>query len=181
MHISIVKLGKIIMLFSSSLQKTGTQINYYFVCHRKLWLFSHGLCMEHTSDTVHMGKLISKECYNRENNKEIEIDGFIKVDFMDSKGIIHEVKKSNKIEKAHLYQLAYYLYNLKLRGLTNIEGELNYPKLKKRERVYLTEKIEKNIYVILQEIESILLKKKPPQRRNLSFCKKCSYYELCWI
>ncbi len=32
----------------------GTQINYYFVCQRKLWLFSHNLTMEHTSDTVYM-------------------------------------------------------------------------------------------------------------------------------
>ena len=37
---------------------TATHINYYHVCHRKLWLFSNGIQMEHTSETVQEGKLI---------------------------------------------------------------------------------------------------------------------------
>jgi CRISPR-associated exonuclease Cas4 len=37
---------------------TPTHINYYHVCHRKLWLFSHGKQMEHTSELVAEGKLI---------------------------------------------------------------------------------------------------------------------------
>ena len=31
---------------------TGTHFNYYQICHRKLWLFSNGIQMEHTSDLV---------------------------------------------------------------------------------------------------------------------------------
>jgi len=72
---------------------TGTQVNYYFVCHRKLWLFSHGLDMEHTSDTVYMGKLIGEESFAREK-KELLIDGFMKVDFIGSDGLIHEIKEN---------------------------------------------------------------------------------------
>ena len=67
--------------FETSLVSTGTQINYYFVCYRKLWLFSHGLNMEHTSDTVYMGKLIGEESYYREKN-EIRIDDLITIDFI---------------------------------------------------------------------------------------------------
>ncbi|MDK2979339.1 MAG: CRISPR-associated exonuclease Cas4, partial [Bacteroidales bacterium] len=32
----------------------GTQINYYFVCKTKLWLFSHHIQMEQESDIVEL-------------------------------------------------------------------------------------------------------------------------------
>lgn len=31
---------------------TATHINYYHICHRKLWLFVNGINMEHNSETV---------------------------------------------------------------------------------------------------------------------------------
>ncbi|MBU1299705.1 MAG: CRISPR-associated protein Cas4, partial [Bacteroidetes bacterium] len=79
---------------------TGTQINYYFLCHRKLWLFSNQIDMEQTSDTVAMGKWISESTYKREEH-EIKIstdEDNIVLDFYDGKNkIIHEVKKSDKM------------------------------------------------------------------------------------
>jgi len=42
---------------------TGTHISYYLVCHRKLWLFSHEIRMEHTSDLVSEGRLIHETSY----------------------------------------------------------------------------------------------------------------------
>lgn len=38
----------------------GAHIAYLHTCHRKLWLFAHGIQMEHASDIVAEGKLISK-------------------------------------------------------------------------------------------------------------------------
>jgi len=159
---------------------TGTQINYYFVCHRKLWLFSRGLNMEHTSDTVYMGKLIGEESYDRQK-KEITIDGVITIDFIGSDGVVHEVKKSNKVEKAHEYQLLYYLYYLKLKGIDNIHGELNYPKLRSAKKVLLTEENEKKLVTVLDHVSEIIHQPQIPPKLKVSFCKKCSYYELCWV
>ncbi len=31
---------------------TGTEVGYYFICHKKLWWFSHGVHMEHEHDRV---------------------------------------------------------------------------------------------------------------------------------
>jgi CRISPR-associated exonuclease Cas4 len=159
---------------------TGTQTNYYFVCHRKLWLFSHNLTMEHTSDTVYMGKLIGEETYSR-GKKEILVDNVIKIDFVGRDRVIHEVKKSNKVEQAHEYQLLYYLYHLKKRGLDDVRGELNYPKLKQKKSVELSSEREKELVEIFGKMDSIINLEKPPSRLNVSFCRKCSYYELCWI
>lgn len=75
-----------------NLTYTGTQINYYFICHKKLWLFSHNIDMEHTSDKVYQGKLLHETSYKRKL-KEIEL-GNIKIDFLESGCEIHEIKKS---------------------------------------------------------------------------------------
>ena len=159
---------------------TGTQINYYFVCHRKLWLFSHGLSMEHNSDTVLMGKLIGEESYNREK-KEIQIDNVISIDFVGRDRVIHEVKKSDKVEQAHEFQLLYYLYYVKQKGIEDVRGEINYPKLRQKKEVLLTPEKEAALKQIFNKMSEIIRRQKPPDRLKPSFCRKCSYYELCWI
>ena len=91
---------------------TGTHFNYNQICKRKLWLFANGITFEHTSDLVYEGKLIHEDSYPQRSEKyeEVELCG-IKVDFYDTKHkVIHEIKKSNKIEKTHTLQLKYYIY-----------------------------------------------------------------------
>jgi len=74
---------------------TGTQVNYYLICHRKLWLFSHNISMEHTSEAVEIGSLVHEYSYERKN-KELVFDG-IKIDFFDKNhGVIHEVKNRRR-------------------------------------------------------------------------------------
>lgn len=65
---------------------SGTFINYYFVCHRELWLFANGINMEQESDLVYEGKLVHESSYplRTARYEEVEIDG-IKVDYYDSK------------------------------------------------------------------------------------------------
>ena len=91
---------------------TATHINLYNVCKRELWLHANEIRFEHTSDLVYEGKLIHEVCYPQRSTKyeEIELDG-IKVDFYDARNkVIHEIKKSDKVEEAHEWQLKYYIY-----------------------------------------------------------------------
>lgn len=171
---------------------TGTHINYYYVCKRKLWLFSRGLQMEHTSDTVLLGKLIDENSYARED-KGIDIDGVINIDWIDlpvpksrnqagtKTGVIHEVKKSNSVEKAHEMQVLYYIWYLKQKGVEGITGEIDYPVLKQKTKVELTSEKETELLKTLKEIEQIVGQSEPPPRINKKFCKTCSYFELCWV
>ena len=120
---------------------TGTHFNYYQVCKRKLWLFANGINMEQNSDLVYAGKLIHEESYPQrsERYEEIEIDG-IKVDYYDAKRkVIHEIKKSDKVERAHEWQLKYYLYVFERNGIEGISGLLEYPKLRKTSEVLLSD------------------------------------------
>lgn len=158
---------------------TGTQINYYFICKRKLWLFSRNLEMEQESDAVLMGKILQETTYTRQK-KEILIDDKIRIDFMDNKGVIHEVKKSRKVEEAHIWQLLYYLYYLKQKGIEGLKGEINYPLLKQVLPVELSPDKEERIKEILTEIGKLLASETLPEKLNIRFCRKCSYFELCY-
>ena len=156
---------------------TGTQVNYYFVCRRKLWFFSHYLYLETDSDLVLLGKLLHETSYSRKF-KEVSI-GRVKIDFLERGCQIHEVKRSRRMEKAHLFQLLYYIYYLKRFGV-NVKGVLHYPLLKRTLKVELTEEREKEMESILEEMRKIISEDEPLPAERKPYCKKCSYYELCW-
>jgi len=158
---------------------TGTQVNYYFICKRKLWLFSHGLEMEETSDLVLLGKLLHERGYARKR-KEVQV-GRIKIDFVGSGCEIHEVKRSRKAEEAHLYQLLYYLYYLKRHAGVEGRGVLHYPLLRRTVDVELTDEQTRKIEYVLEEIGRILSMPNPPNPVRIGFCRRCSYNELCWV
>jgi len=158
---------------------TGTQINYYFVCPRKLWLFTRDIRFEDENEYVQLGKLIDENTYKR-NKKQIEI-GNIKIDFIDNRRVVHEIKKSNKIEKAHIYQLKYYIRTLKEMGVEDVTGEIDYPKLKKREKVVWEDSDEMEFEAIFSGIRDILERETPPAVINRPYCKKCAYYEFCYV
>lgn len=161
------------------IEYTGTQVNYYFICKRKLWLFSRGLEQETESDLVIFGQLLHQYSYKRKL-KELQI-GRIKIDFVGNKGEIHEIKRSRRIENAHVYQLLYYLYYLKKNGIGELRGVIHYPLLKKTKYYILTKENEEKIENILKDIENILACSQPPPPVRLSYCKSCAYNELCWI
>ena len=162
---------------SPELTYTGTQVNYYFVCKRKLWLFSHNFEMERSSDLVLLGRILHESSYPRKS-KEIEL-GPIKIDFLVKGCEVHDIKRSKRIEEAHLYQMLYYLYWLKRRGII-ARGMIDYPLLRRKQAVELTEEKEKEIERVLDGIKQTLSGSTPPAIEKKSYCRKCSYYELCW-
>lgn len=165
------------------MQLTGTLINLYFVCHRELWLHANEIRMEHTSDLVFEGKLIHETSYPQRSAKyeEVQIGG-IKVDFYDAKNkVIHELKKSDKVEAAHEWQLKYYIYVFLQAGIEGVTGILEYPKLRKTDEIYLSTKDIEEIKIFEKEIGQIITSEKIPQVINNKICKKCSYYDFCYV
>lgn len=164
------------------MQTTGTHFNYYQVCKRKLWLFANGINMEHSSDLVFEGKLIHEESYPQRSSKyeEIELDG-IKVDFYDPRNkVIHEVKKSDKVERAHEWQLKYYLYVFEKNGILGVTGILEYPVLRKTDTVLLSDIDRETIRQMEKEIGAIIESENCPPLEKKRICKSCSYYDFCY-
>lgn len=161
---------------------TGTHFNYYQICKRKLWLFANSINFEHTSDLVYEGRLIHEDSYPQRSSKyeEIEMDG-IKVDFYDSKNkIIHEIKKSNKVELAHEWQLKYYIYVFEKNGIIGVSGVLEYPTLRKTKEVFLSELDIAAIEDMKSEINQVISSDECPPSQRKGICKNCSYYEFCY-
>ena len=162
-----------------ALRTNGVKVNYFFICKRKLWLYCKNLTMESGSDRVTLGRLLHDRSYRYQPKREILIDNLIKIDLLAG-GVIHEVKYSRKLEDAHRWQLLYYLCYLKQLGLGALTGEINYPKLRRREEVTLSGEQESEIPVILREIKQIENLPEPPEASFCGMCKACSYAELCW-
>lgn len=162
---------------------TGTHIAYLQVCPRKLWLFANGITMEHTSDLVKEGKLIGETTYLDRSRKytELQIDG-IKIDFYDARNrVIHEVKKSSALDSAHIAQVKYYMYILSKQGIEKPSAILEYPKLRHQEYVEWSPNLTQEVECWLAKITSILKEESCPKLLDSKVCKKCSYYDFCYI
>jgi len=135
--------------------------------------------LEQESELVKLGKLVHESSYR--GTREVDF-GPIVVDFMreGDQLVLHEVKKSRKLEDAHLQQMLYYLYYLKQKGVAAV-GRIDYPKLRKTRDVELTPENELGIKGILESIHEILSEDKPPKVEKKRICRKCSYFEFCWI
>lgn len=159
---------------------TGLMVYYYHVCKRKLWYFAHDLNMEHNSEIVGMGKLLDETSYIRET-KHILIDESINVDFIQDWKIVHEVKKSKIVEEASIWQTKYYMMILKDNGLDVEKGVIDFPLLRSREIVELKEEDITYLREVIEKIRSIINCKEVPNLVEKKICKKCSYYEYCYI
>ncbi len=159
---------------------TGVMVYYYQVCWRKLWYFYHEIQMEQNNDNVQIGKLLDENAYGRDD-KHINIDNIINIDFIRTKKVLHEVKKSKKIETASILQVKYYLYFLMKRGATGISAQIDYPLLKQSVEVSLSDQDVAEIEKILADISKIVKEENPPVLKKLRICKSCAYYDLCYI
>ena len=129
---------------------TGTMVYYYFVCKRKLWYFSNEINMESENESVILGKLLDEGSFKRDE-KHINIDDTINIDFIREYKELHEVKKSKAIEKAGVWQTKYYLYYLKQRGVTGLKARIDYPLLKQHLDVTLDKADEEKMKIILKK------------------------------
>ncbi len=161
---------------------TGTLIWYYFVCEREVWLIAHEINPFQDDPFLEIGRIIHKESYKVEK-KEIEMEG-MKFDLVRKSPetwnvLIAEVKKSSKFLEASTMQLCFYLFNLEKMGII-AEGELLFPREKKRIKVKLDDEKREKLKDAIERIKEIIKKEKPPPAQKIKFCKNCAYKEFCW-
>ena len=160
----------------------GTLINYYFHCKRQCYLHGNRLNLEDNSENVKIGKAIHEERSERGKNTEITIDN-IKLDKLTTEYLV-EVKKSDADVTAAIWQLMYYLKVLKSKGIER-KGKLEFIEKNKSDKkiviIELDEENEINLDKYVKEIEELISNDKIPEILNKGKCKKCAYYEYCYI
>ncbi|HAK42886.1 MAG TPA: CRISPR-associated protein Cas4 [Clostridium sp.] len=160
----------------------GTLINYYFHCKRQCWLHGNRLNLEDNSEMVKIGKAIHEEKAEQGKNTELTIDN-VKIDKLTNEYLV-EVKKSDADVEASKWQLLLYLKILKGKGIER-KGKLEFvEKNKSKSRTLyleLDEKTEDRLDNIVKNIEDLIHNEEIPSTINKPTCKKCAYYEYCYI
>lgn len=160
----------------------GTLINYYFHCKRQCYLHGNRLNLEDNSEDVKIGKALHEEKSSKSSNSEIEIEN-IKIDKLTSEYLV-EIKKSDADVEASKWQLIYYLKVLREKGIER-KGKLEFiEKNKGNNKILyfeLDEELEKQLNIYVNDIENLLKQENVPDVLNKPKCKKCAYYEYCYI
>ena len=162
---------------------TGTLINYYFHCKRQCWLHANRINLEDNSEDVHIGKILHELKMEKAKHKEISLDR-IKIDKITKEYLV-EIKKSDSDREAVKWQVLLYLQTLKNRGIER-KGKIEYVEVKKAnahkiEYINLDEELEVELNEVLNSIERLIEEKVPPKEVLIKACKKCAYYEYCFI
>ena len=135
----------------------GTLMNYYFHCRRQCYLHGNRVNLEDNSENVQIGKAIHEEKAVGSSNSEIAIEN-IKLDKLTAE-YLTEIKKSDADEEAAKWQLYYYLYVLKTKGIVR-KGRLQFVEKNKKDSktliLELTPEIEKQLNTYVDKIEDLL-------------------------
>ena len=115
-------------------------------------------------------------------NTEIQLEN-IRLDRL-TKEYLTEIKKSDADPEASKWQLLYYLKKLKEKGIIR-KGKLEFIEKNKESKktliVELGESEEEQLEKYIVEIEMLVQQKEVPPPINGKQCKKCAYYEYCYI
>ena len=169
-------------------------VGYHAVCPRKAWYSMRGLWMEQESEAVALGRLLDRTSYRRRKRPALITaeapDGtplVAKIDGADLRaGVLHETKKGRSCEDAHVLQLRFYLWVLRLGGVTGpggrpLTGQLDYPALRRTEPVTIDAQHEAELAEAVAALAALAEEPTPPERHpRRSFCRRCAFEDLCY-
>ncbi|MGH7799629.1 MAG: CRISPR-associated protein Cas4 [Thermodesulfobacteriota bacterium] len=168
------------MVESEELRVSGTLIGCYYICKREMWLMARNIVPDQDNSFIELGRFINESTYQRDK-KQIHLENVV-IDLTrldDEKIVVGEIKKSSRAKESARMQLCYYLYVLRDYGI-EAEGELLFPKEKKKEKVILTDEIVKELESTIKEIRAIVSQELPPPAVKIRYCANCAYNEFCW-
>ena len=161
---------------------TGTLINYYFHCQTQCWLHANRINLEDNSEDVRIGKILHELQEEQNKQSEITIDN-VKIDKLTKEYLV-EIKKSDSDPEAVKWQVLLYLYKLKQKGVER-KGKIEFIEKNKQNKkvhyVELDEVNEQELLEVLAKIEALIDLPVPPEPIWDKKCKKCAYYEYCFI
>lgn len=159
----------------------GTLMNYYLHCKRQCYLHGNRINLEDNSEQVKIGKALHEE-KSEKDNTEIALDN-IRLDRLTEE-YLTEMKKSDADVEAAKWQLIFYLKVLKDKGIIR-KGKLEFVEKEKSNKKImhfdLTEELEIELQRYIEEIEDLLEQPTIPEVSNKTQCKKCAFYEYCYI
>lgn len=165
----------------NEMRVTGVMVQYYMACKTELWFFANNIDYNEEDQNIKIGRLIHRESFKGEK-KNVMIDNSIALDYVKGSSgalIVYEVKKSSRLEEPARKQVLYYLWYLKKMGI-GATAMITYPKERRREQIILTKDDEIEMESIIHDIKHVVSLSRPPPPYKKPYCRKCSYFHLCW-
>lgn len=155
----------------------GTHVKYLYHCRRQLWLFLRGIRPEHLSSSVQLGEAVHDTSYTRASPVDL---GSARLDFIDGRQWVHEVKSSSKPTAADEAQARHYCHRLHDIGVNAQGAILHYPKTRRTKKLPYTESEAAQAAAdITAVLETASLSASPP-RLAAGACRGCSFIDYCW-
>lgn len=155
-------------------------INYFFHCKRQCWLFSNRINLEDNSEDVRVGRVLHSLADNNKPHAFGVADHYDKV----TGQYVVEMKKSDSDIESAKWQLILYLSELQDMGVER-KGRLEFCEAEKQNRKTLPIDLDDTTLNLLNrhkaEILKLLESGVPPEPVFAPKCKKCAYYEYCYI
>jgi CRISPR-associated exonuclease Cas4 len=155
----------------------GVHIKYLYHCRRQLWLYLRGIRPEHLSATVQLGEAVHDTTYTR--NTPVDL-GAARLDFVDGRHWVHEVKSSARPAPADQAQGRHYCYRLHRVGIDAQGAILHYPKTRRTQRHPYTPEAAEQALADLADVLTVAAAPTSPERLTASACRGCSYTDYCW-
>lgn len=164
------------------MRTNGTLINYYFHCKRQCWFHGNRINLENNSEDVQIGKVIHEIKSQGKKNAEISIDN-VKIDKITREYVV-EIKKSDADIEAVKWQVLLYLKILKNKGIYR-KGKIEFIEKNKQNKkvmyIELMSELEEELQKLEVNIQELLKSDMPPGVFKDKKCKKCAYYEYCYV
>jgi CRISPR-associated exonuclease Cas4 len=158
---------------------TGTLVHYYVTCKREAWLYSRKIHANQDDENILMGKALAD--IKEEQLQEFPFSHlkFDKIGKQRGHYLITEYKKSLKNIEGAKMQLLFYIWLLK----NNLKLKQINGKVISGKKVIFVEGNEQNLQKMSELIEELALfleTPKPPEVKEIAFCKKCGYRDYCF-
>ena len=158
---------------------TGKELEYLYVCPRKLWLFHHGIRPEMENQNVQIGLQIGEETFQRER-KELKLGEIGVVDWAELRhGVIHETKKGRCPRNAEVAQVRYYLWWMRNQGINVSRCIIHYPIQRTTREIEWQESMDAEVRDDLKRAREIVARASPPAFEERKWCRGCAYRDYC--
>jgi CRISPR-associated exonuclease Cas4 len=155
----------------------GVHVKYLYHCRRQLWLYLRGIRPEHLSSTVQLGEAVHDTSYTRDTPVDL---GAARLDFVDGRQWVHEVKSSSQPSSADQAQGRHYCYRLQLIGVDAQGAILHYPKTRRTHRHPYTSQAADQARNDIAEVLAVAAAPASPARLARTACRGCAFTDYCW-
>jgi CRISPR-associated exonuclease Cas4 len=142
-----------------------------------LWLYARGYRPEADSDLVAFGEAVDESTFGRKRGVTLDA---LRIDWVDGRLWVHEVKSARRPDYAHIAQARLYCLALADRGATVHGATVHYPLARRTVTVPFDDTAHASALADRAQVVEVSGAQSAPARLERDRCKGCSYLDYCW-